>query len=285
MSAADRAPDGELRAGTALVTGATSGIGAAIAEVLARRGVPLVLVARSADRLRAAADRARTLGSPDVRPERADLLDGADLARVAALATQAEILVNAAGMGTAMPFPAGELADEQAMLDLNVRSLLTLSHAAAGGMRRRGSGRILNVGSTAAIWSAGTYAGSKAWVHATTAGLRSGLADDGVSVTLLVPGFTRSEFHARSATDASGVASWMWLTPEQVACAGVEAMLAGRAECVPGRRYRALVWIARRSSTGVQRRLLRAFAPLRPALRQAAGRTRESRTEAVRPHP
>jgi short-subunit dehydrogenase len=249
----------------ALVTGATSGIGLAIALELARRGCCLTLVARDADRLSTTAAQARRVGSPASDVLVADLLESSDLDRVAAVAGEYDIVVNAAGMGTTYPFPDQDLATELAQLDLNVRAVLVISHAAARAMAERGAGRILNVGSTAAIWSRGSYAGSKAWVHAVTRGLDARYRPRGVTATLLVPGFTRTRFHARSATATDGVARWLWLTPERVAAEGVAATLAGRGECVPGRRYRLLTGVAQRLRPGARGRLLAAVARLRPA--------------------
>lgn len=251
--------------GTALVTGATSGIGRELALELARRGNSLVLVARDAGRLDEVAAQARALGAPDARTLTADLLDPDDLGRVAAATSTVDVLVNAAGMGAKRAFPDAELADELAQIDLNIRALLVLCHAAARSMRTRGHGRILNVGSTAGIWSRGTYAGSKSWVDAATRGLAAACAPHGVSVTLLVPGFTRTEFHARSATATRGVPSWLWLDAARVARDGIDALHAGRQTCVPGRRYKALVAIASRLGPSGRQRLLSSLATLRPA--------------------
>jgi len=250
--------------GAAMVTGATSGIGRALALELARRGFPLLLVARDGDRLRAVAAGAEAAGSPEVAIQPADLTDKNGLHVVSERIADIDFLVNAAGCGTTRTFPDEDLAAELAMLDLNVRSVLVLSHAAARSMAERGHGRILNVGSTAAVWSQGTYAGGKAWVHTTTAGMVSACADRGVTVTLLVPGFTRTEFHQRSATATSGVRRWLWLAPEQVAREGVDAMLAGQTKCIPSRRYRVLVRIATSLSPGNRRRLLSHLASLKP---------------------
>jgi uncharacterized protein len=251
----------------ALVTGATSGIGRALALELARRGHRLRLVARDASRLAAVADEVRTAGAPAVDVLAADLGQPGGLDLVAAALADVDVLVNAAGQGADRSFPDAGLAVELAQLDLNVRAVLVLSHEAARVMAERGGGRILNVGSTAAVWSQGTYAAGKAWVHVATAGLTTAGAPRGVGVTLLVPGFTRTEFHRRSATDATGVAGWLWLTPERVARDGVDALLAGKAMCVPGRRYRALVAVARHLTPGGRRRLLSRIAPLAPAER------------------
>ena len=242
----------------ALVTGATSGIGRAFADELARRGWSLVLVARDRDRL---ARVATELGGEVLA---ADVATPAGCDAVVARLGSVHLLVNAAGCGTTHRFPDEKLAAERAMLDLNVTATLELSHAAA----RAGAG-VVNVASTAAIWSTGTYAASKAWVLAATRGLADAVRPAGVPVTVVVPGFTRTEFHARSGTDAGGVRPWLWLTPEQVAQEGLDAWEAGRTVCVPGRAYRVLVPLARALPDGARSRLLRMLAPLKPA--QPAG--------------
>lgn len=252
----------------ALVTGATSGIGRAFADELRRRGWALVLVARDGERLAATAAElgAETLVADLSTPDGCDAvvarLDGVDL------------LVNAAGCGTTHRFPDEDLAVERTMLDLNVTATLLLSHAAA----RRQVG-VVNIASTAAVWSTGTYAASKAWVLAATRGLADAVRPAGVRVTAVVPGFTRTEFHARSGTDAGGVRPWLWLTPEQVAREGLDAWEAGRTVCVPGRAYRVLVPVARALPDGPRSRLLRLLGPLKPAQQGGSVRGSNSRSE------
>lgn len=250
--------------GLALVTGATSGIGRELALELARHGWSLVLVARDRERLEETAVVSRNSGSPDVRVLAADLAEPAGLDRLLNEVTEIDALVNAAGMGNAYGFPDAPLTEELRQLDLNVRSTLVLAHTAARAMRTRGRGHILNVGSTAGIWSQGTYAGSKAWVHAASYGLAAACRPHGVSVTVLIPGFTRTEFHERSGTLTSGVPEWLWLDARQVAQEGVAAMLRGDLSCVPGRQYRVLTAIATRLGPVCRRRMLSRLARLRP---------------------
>jgi len=252
----------------ALVTGATSGIGAAFAAELARRGWSIVLVARDPDRL---SSTAAELPGGEHSSFVADLStdEGMRLVceRLASDVDPVELLVHAAGMGTTAPFPEAPLAEEEAMLRLNVLSALRLSHSAAHAMRARGTGGIVMISSTAAYWSAGTYAASKAWVLSATLGLAARLAGTGVRVLAVSPGFTRTEFHVRSGTNASGVQPWMWLDPAEVARDALEALDAGRSVCVPGRRYRALVETVRHLPPGGRAAVLRRLAPLRPESR------------------
>ncbi|MFC7495991.1 MULTISPECIES: SDR family NAD(P)-dependent oxidoreductase [unclassified Nocardioides] len=252
----------------ALVTGATSGIGRAFADELHRRGWDLVLVARDGERL---AQVAAELGGAEVLV--ADLATPAGCASVVARLGSLDLLVNAAGCGTRHRFPDEDLAAERTMLDLNVTATLLLSHAAA-----RAQVGVVNVASTAAVWSTGTYAASKAWVLAATRGLADAVRPAGVRVTAVVPGFTRTEFHARSGTDAGGVRPWLWLTAEQVAREGLDAWEAGRTVCVPGRAYRVLVPLARALGDRPRARLLRALGPLRPAQDGGSSRGSNSRS-------
>lgn len=250
----------------ALVTGATSGIGRAFADELRRRGWDLVLVARDGERLAATATE---LGAETLV---ADLSTPEGCAAVVGRLDGVDLLVNAAGCGTTHRFPDEDLAAERAMLDLNVTATLLLSHAAA---RRRVG--VVTIASTAAVWSTGTYAASKAWVLAATRGLADAVRPAGVRVTAVVPGFTRTEFHARSGTDAGGVRPWLWLTPEQVAREGLDAWEAGRSVCVPGRAYRVLVPLARTLPDGPRSRLLRLLGPLKPAQQGGSARGSKSR--------
>lgn len=251
---------------TALVTGASSGIGRAFAEILAARGHPVVLVARDAERLRTLAERLPGRGH-DVLA--ADLSTPAGCATVAARLEDDRrpvgLLVNAAGVGTGDALPRVELAAEEAQLDVNVRAVMRLCWSASRAMTRRGDGAIVNVASTAALWSAGTYAGTKAWVLLATEGLRAALDDTPVRVLCVIPGFTRSEFHVRSGVDNSGVRPWLWLAPERVAGEALDALAAGRGTCVPGRRYRALLAVVRPLPPRLRRAVVRRVARLRPA--------------------
>jgi short-subunit dehydrogenase len=110
-----------------------------------------------------------------------------------------------------------------------------------------------------------TYAGSKAWVVMATDGLRDALAGTPVRVLCVIPGFTRSEFHARAGVDPSGVPRWLWLTPATVAREALAALAAGRGTCVPGRRYRALLAVLGPLPPRLRRAALRRVARLRPA--------------------
>lgn len=232
----------------ALVTGASVGLGAAFVRALAAEGHDLVLVARGRDRLEnlAADISTRYVVTCSVLP--ADLVTeaGCDavVERLQATADPVQILVNNAGFGIYGRFRDNELATELRMLDLNVRAVLVLSHAAVQAMTARGGGDVVNVSSVGGFvprGSGATYAASKAWVTAFTEALSQQLDGTGVRVCAVCPGYTHTEFHERAAADMSGVPQWMWLTAEQVVAEGLADLRAGKPVSVPTLRYKGLV--------------------------------------------
>ena len=231
----------------ALVTGATAGLGAEFARQLAGRGYDLVAVARDVERLEATRD-ALAKVSVEVLP--ADLVTDQGCATVAERLGRGDIdlLVNNAGIGAYKPFGDAELEREEAQLDLNVRAVLRLTHAAVRAMRERGSGRIVNVSSVAGFLPRGgnaTYSASKAWVTMFSEALSVQLTGSGVTVTAVCPGFTHTEFHERANADMSHVPDRMWLDAKDVVREGLDAALAGKAVSVPSRRYKVLVGATR----------------------------------------
>jgi short-subunit dehydrogenase len=222
---------------SALVTGASSGIGESIARILAERGTDLVLVARRGDLLEALADELRGTRQVGVEVLAADLTDPAELAAVERRLRErpVELLVNNAGYGAFGPFAEIPLDDQLKEIELNVTALVRLSYAALPGMVERGGGGILNVASIAGFApspGSATYGATKAYVASFSESLYAEVRDAGVSVTALCPGFTR--------TDEETAAGVLWLRRDQVARAGLDAVAAGRASCVPGLRYKAV---------------------------------------------
>lgn len=233
---------------SALVTGASSGIGESIATALARRGCELVLVARRTDLLESLAEQLRERYRVKVEVLVADLGDATQRASVEARLADperpVELLVNNAGVGTSGLFGRLPLENEQAEIDLNVVAVVRLTHAALGGMLERGHGGILNVSSVVGFTPAPgsvTYCATKAYVTAFSEGLHSEVKSAGVHVTALCPGFTRTGFQNISGTDTTGIPEFAWLDRDEVARAGLEAVSAGRALCVPGLPYKAMM--------------------------------------------
>lgn len=237
---------------TALVTGATAGLGAEFARQLAGAGTNLVLVARDKARLETTRSQLSDQHhiTVDVLPADLSTVDGcAQVAeRLASPTAPIDTLVNNAGMGTYRRFGVGDLAAEEAMLDLNVGAVLRLTHAAVRAMTARGSGQIINVSSVAGFvprTNNATYSASKAWVTMFSEALALQLAGSGVRVTVVCPGFTHTEFHERASANMSGVPPWMWLDAPAVVAAGLADAARGKPVSVPSARYQALVGAAR----------------------------------------
>ncbi|GAB3402221.1 SDR family NAD(P)-dependent oxidoreductase [Schumannella luteola] len=233
---------------TALVTGGTSGIGAAFARALARRGSDLVLVARDATRLEEMADELRALGRQvEVLP--ADLSNRADVDRVAARLEDAErpieVLVNNAGFSVHTALTSRSVEDHDRAFEVMVRAVLVLGGAAGRAMRARGHGRILNVSSTAGFVTMGGYSAIKAWVTSYTEGLANELHGTGVTVTALCPGWVHTEFHSRAGIAKSSIPNFLWLDAEPLVETALRDAARGRVISLPSVRYRLLIWFAR----------------------------------------
>jgi short-subunit dehydrogenase len=249
---------------TALVTGATAGLGAEFARQLAGSGADIVLVARDEARLLTTRVALEDRHPVKVEMLSADLstVDGCDRVaeRIASTASPIDILVNNAGIGMYRRFGAAELQRDERMLDLNVRAVLRLTHAAVRAMTGRGSGQIINVSSVSGfVPRAGnvTYSASKAWVTTFSEGLALELAGSGVQVTAVCPGFTHTEFHERASADMSKVPDWMWLDTHDVVAQGLADAGRGKPVSVPSARYKALAGAARYTPRSVVRAVMR----------------------------
>ena len=232
----------------ALVTGGTSGIGAEFATQLAARGHDLVLVARDVTRLDETAARL-SAGGRSVETIAADLSDPADTERVAArlrdTARPVDILVNNAGYGLKTKLLAPDIAEHDAAYAVMVRAVWMLSAAAAPGMKQRGHGAIINVGSIASQLSMGGYSAMKAWVQTYTESLSNELAGSGVTATVLMPGWVRTEFHQRASIKSSSIPNSLWLDAEYLVRECLRDVDRGRVVSMPSIRYRPLSWLLR----------------------------------------
>ena len=240
---------------TALITGATAGIGAAFARRLAKDGLDLVLVARDASRLADTASELTKQYGVSVETLVADLATDDGIAAVEARLSGAEhpveLLVNNAGFGFKDSFLKVPIADELAMVKLHIEAVLRLTAAALPGMRERGRGYVVNVASVAAFVPRGTYGASKSWVVQFTQGVARDMAGTGVRLLALCPGFTHTEFHQRAQVDMSDVGGWMWLSAERVVDDALRDLARGRTVSIPSRRYKVLVAAARKAPLGV----------------------------------
>jgi short-subunit dehydrogenase len=225
--------------GTALVTGASSGIGAVYADRLARRGYDLILVARNRERLDALARRITDQTGRSVETVGADLSEAADLGRVETiLRTDASItmLVNNAGFGATAPLLGSDIANMDNMIALNVGALTRLTYAAVPGFVTRGGGTVINISSIAAITPEllnGVYGGSKAYVLAFSQSLQHELADKGVRVQAVLPGATATDFWSIAGLPVAHLPSQIVMSAEDMVDAALSGLDAGEVVTIP----------------------------------------------------
>ena len=234
---------------TALITGASAGLGERFAHALAAEGHDLVLVARDASRLDKLADTLAREHGVQVEVLPADLAsdEGAEAvaARLRDGARPVDVLVNNAGFGLGHRFVHSALADEERLLDVLVRAVLRLTHAAVPGMVERGRGAVLNVASMAAFAPQGTYGAAKAWVVSFSEAVAAEVAGTGVRVLAVCPGFTHTEFHQRAGMDMASLPSWMWLDADRVVATALADLRRGAPISITGAHYKALYAAAR----------------------------------------
>jgi hypothetical protein len=226
---------------TALITGASAGLGEGFARELAKQGHGLILTARRTDRLEAIATELRTAHGVAVHVFAADLADAnapAELAaQVAAARLTVDTLINNAGFGTRGDFADSALETQVGQIDVNCRALVALTHAIMPGMVARGSGAILNLASVAAFqpgpWMAVYYA-TKAFVLSFSEALHEEVKDKGVRVTALCPGPTRTEFAGVAGMGDMAMFERLSGDPQAVVRDGLSALKAGQAVKVSG---------------------------------------------------
>lgn len=246
----------------AVITGASTGLGAAYAEELAHRGCGVVLVARDADRLRALAERLQKQYGVNAVAEPADLTERAGQAKIETLLAHdsaVDLLVNNAGFGTLGPFANLDLERETNEIELNVVAMVRLAHAAVRAMIPRQHGAIINVASLAAFQPApynATYGATKAYIKSFTESLSEELRDTGVRVQVLCPGFTHTEFQQRAGLDTTRIPKFAWMTAEDVVTRSLDALERRTVVCVPGGSNWVMAGLARHAPEGLLRRVL-----------------------------
>ncbi|MGW4369705.1 SDR family NAD(P)-dependent oxidoreductase [Nocardia takedensis] len=231
----------------ALITGPTSGIGLGYARRLAALGYDLVLVARDEERLRGLADELDRKFATRSEVLAADLAADADRERVAARAADGvEFLLNNAGFAHSAEFWKLPWEQLRAQVDVNVTSVVRLTHAALPSMIAAAKGSIVNVASVAGLvpGRGSTYSASKSYVVSFTEGLAGGLAGTGVRVQALCPGFVRTELHERAGIEMSSLPEPLWLSVEQVVAGSLRDLEKDRVISVPGVQYKALTTAA-----------------------------------------
>ncbi|GGR38526.1 SDR family NAD(P)-dependent oxidoreductase [Streptomyces roseolus] len=234
---------------TALITGATAGIGAAFARRLAADGHDVVLVARDRSRLREQATELHDRHGVEAEVLAADLSTEEGIAAVEARLSDprrpVDLLVNNAGFGNKGRFLDVSMADELKMLTVHCEAVLRLTSAAAAAMRERRRGGVVNVASVAAFVPRGTYGASKAWVVQFTQGAAKDLAGSGVRLMALCPGFVRTEFHERAGMGTDNIPGWMWLDADKLVSAALADLARGRTVSIPDPRYKALMGVVK----------------------------------------
>lgn len=240
---------------TALITGATAGIGAAFARRLATDGHDLVLVARDGKRLRDQATELHDRHGVEAEVLVADLSteDGiaAVEARLAERRKPIDLLVNNAGFGNKGRYLDVPMADELKMLKVHIEAVLRLTSAATEGMRERGRGGVVNVASVAAFVPRGTYGASKAWVVQFTQGAARDLAGSGVRLMALCPGFVRTEFHQRAGMGTDNIPNWLWLDADKLVSAALSDLARGKSLSIPDPRYKAMMGVVKLAPRGL----------------------------------
>ena len=263
---------------TALITGPTSGIGNAFARRLAADGWDLVLVARQSARLEQVGTELRTAYGVEVEVFPADLSSDAARAqivdRISDETRRIELLINNAGFASPDRLLGSDYAAEDAALNVMVRAVLQLSHAALRVMAPRGHGGIINVSSVAGFVPRGTYSAAKAYVTNFTESLAEEARGTGVRVVVTCPGFTRTEFHARSGIDTDPIPDFLWLSADKVVDDALEALRRNRVVTVPGLQWKVIVAAAKHLPV---RRITRATRRLGRQTRDQIG-TRTERT-------
>jgi len=238
----------------ALVTGGSAGIGLALARRLAMEGHDLVLVARDATRLRAAADELERAHGAGVEVLAADLSDREQLQTVADRLADADrpvdVLVNNAGFALHSGFLRSEVADQERLLGVHCRATLVLTHAAGRAMAARGRGAVVNVSSVAALTALGSYAAAKAWVSTFSEAMAVELAPKGVTVTALHPGYVRTELVGDL---ADKLPKFAFVDGDRLAQECMAAVARGRVIVTPTKRYAVASAVLRRLPRGAVR--------------------------------
>ena len=241
---------------TALITGATAGIGAAFARRLAADGFDLVLLARDEARLARTAEEPRDRHRVRVEVLAADLAteDGVAAAE-RRVAEGVDLVVNNAGFGQRGAFLDTPVEDEITMLRVHCEAVLRLTRAALPGMIERGRGGVINVSSVAAFFSRGTYSASKAWVLGFSESVAQDVAGSGARVMALCPGFVHTEFHQRAGMDTGSIPRLLWLDADRLVAAALRDFRRGRTVSVPDVRYKVVTAVGRLIPRGLSGRV------------------------------
>ena len=229
----------------ALVTGATAGIGESFTRLLAAKGYNLVLVARDEARLHERAQGLKDKFGAESVVIVADLATEAGCAKVEDFikANEVEVLINNAGFGINKAFTMSDLAKEEEVLKVLVRTPMRLMHVALPAMKERNSGVVINVSSVASYIAGGAYSASKAYLTVLSESLSTELSATNIKVSALCPGFTRTEFHQRGRMKMAGLPNFMWLNSDVLVAKAWKDAISGKPVSIPGWQYKTLVGI------------------------------------------
>ncbi len=224
----------------ALITGASVGIGDCFARLLAAEGYNLVINARSKDKLEERAEFLRQSYKIEVVVLAADLATECEKVESYIESHEIEVLINNAGFGLNQSFLSSPIEEEQRVLDVLVRAPMRLMHAALPQMRKRNSGVIINVSSTAAFIAGGHYSAAKSYLTVMSESLHTQMLPTNVRVSSLNPGFVRTEFHQRAGMKMGAIPSFMWLDGDFLVKKAWSDARKGKAISIPGWQYKVL---------------------------------------------
>ena len=251
----------------ALITGASSGIGAEFARQLAAAGFNLVLTARRKEKLALLATELQAEFDITTKIIVADLAKSEDVAQLEEKIAELNlaILVNNAGFGTTGGLLTSDLSQQMAMLDVHITAVMRLCRASLPGMTERGGGILINVSSISAFFpSPGdvNYPASKAYLNVFSQALQAEVLESGIIVQALCPGFTVTEFHdteIMTEFDREKVPSALWMTAEDVVRTSLQSLNPDRVICIPGRRYQLMVAATKSGPTSLILKIARKF--------------------------
>ena len=240
-----------------LVTGATAGIGESFTRLLAAKGFNLVLVARDEARLHERAAGLRENFGAESVVIVADLATEVGCAKVEDYirANEIEVLINNAGFGINKAFTRSDLAKEEEVLKVLVRTPMRLMHVALPAMKERNSGVVINVSSVASFIAGGAYSAAKAYLTVLSESLSTELSATNIKVSALCPGFTRTEFHQRGRMKMAGLPNFMWLNSDVLVAKAWKDAVSGKPVSIPGWQYKVLIGLISVVPRTVVRRL------------------------------
>jgi short-subunit dehydrogenase len=224
----------------ALITGASVGIGDCFARLLASEGYNLIINARSKDKLEERADYLRKTYNVEVEVLAADLATECEKVESYLATHEIEVLINNAGFGLNQSFLSSPVEEEQRVLDVLVRAPMRLMHAVLPQMRKRNSGVIINVSSTAAFIAGGHYSAAKSYLTVMSESLHTQMLPTKVKVSSLNPGFVHTEFHQRAGMKMGAIPNFMWLDGDFLVKKAWADALKGKAISIPGWQYKLL---------------------------------------------